>query len=99
MLNLIPDTALFPFYCIGEGWIQFRYKYDLDSLHAGGYIDIRYNDTSPWVSILQDQEPMYTIPDPIYPTGTLYGNIQPQVQRYGSTEHTQDGILIRTLRF
>lgn len=79
-LHLAPDSNLF-INCIGEGWITFRHRYAFDSLKAGGYIEIRYNEYftgqwTPWVNIALDSLPIFAIMDPAYyPGDTITGGI------------------------
>ncbi|HRZ42893.1 MAG TPA: hypothetical protein P5228_09355 [Bacteroidales bacterium] len=79
-LHLAPDSNMF-FGCIGDGWITFRHRYAFDSLLAGGYIDIRYNEYftgqwTPWVNVALDSLPIFANPDPDYIAGdTIPGGI------------------------
>lgn len=79
-LHLAPDSNLFIF-CIGDGWLTFRHRYVFDSLLAGGYIEIRYNEYftgqwTPWVNIALDSLPIFANMDPdYYPGDTIIGGI------------------------
>lgn len=57
VFRLQPDTSVYPVYWIGTGFIEFMHKYDFDSLHSGGIIEIQYNDTGQWISIIDDLQP------------------------------------------
>lgn len=67
----------------GSGKLTFRHQYDMDSLHAGGYIDISYNGGTDWVNIVNDtMSPdgfynwMFTNSNNFYSRqDTIYGNI------------------------
>ncbi len=61
---------------MGRGSIMFWHKYDFDSLHAGGTLDIRYlewNNWTPWVNVQLDPHPYF--PAPVYTSDTIIGGI------------------------
>ncbi|NVO02679.1 MAG: T9SS type A sorting domain-containing protein [Bacteroidetes bacterium] len=60
----------------GSGKLTFRHQYDMDSIYAGGYIDISYNLGINWENIVNDTNWLSTFTTNIYGKhDTISGNI------------------------
>jgi hypothetical protein len=79
-IQLNTDT-INPWMCIGHGFMRFKHRYSFDSLHAGGYIEVRYFDEfamawTPWTNLAKDSLPNHSAIDQgEYPVDTITGGI------------------------
>jgi hypothetical protein len=61
-------------YYEGDLFIDFRHKYDSDTLHDGGYITVSWNNGQTWTNIIYDTDYNYMFTPGRPGTGFYYGN-------------------------